>query len=743
MVSLVLLPAVSLVMPKWHLPVLPKTFPVLQEAPGQISGVQVSPAKAKETAVFPTGSSRLEEGVEARSGEQVQGGMRETVPWAVWTMLIWLVCALLVLARPLVGLVAVGGMSRKARVPNKGRWQELMREVKNTLRMNRDIRLLESGASTMPMAWGILKPTILLPQEWTTWTDEKRRFVLLHETAHVKRLDFLTHLTAGLACAFHWFNPLAWIGLRKLRLERERACDDLVLAAGARPSDYANHLLEFARGTQSGSWAGAVALTMARPSQLEGRMLAILDGTRARGSLTRGPIVSASLIVMVILLIFGTAQVTSQKGAPEEITPEFFSTILSAQKSYFQSIRSIEFTTHEIVNDLTPADGTKIDLPFTNVVQISLSGRRFRQHSTKYFTGVAETDEVTFDGSLYMRDRPADKLITISRYWDRPYDPIGTNQLVLPFYFARFNGHEFSFRAMKEESFWDPELYDIIDIRRTEREAEPVVSVTFSAKTPTGEPVIVEAVFLERYGYYPIETTFRRPTTGSEAGEGLRVTTLEYQSFEDQGNRILLPLKVNQLGEDGQTRLDIDYVIASPESIRLNETIPEDRFRLDLERPGYKIYDSDSKLFSGQTATQDTGGMRESSSGGAMMDSTQEVPLDRLWLGSAGGISISRELIYTSAMIQTPSYQRTFDNRHIALFTQMVTAGSIRGVVSYVEFKTSDDASLALNTARSQEGTSPNKFVQRGRYIIWMKANDGEAALDEFAKTVMAEIDSK
>ena len=98
---------------------------------------------------------------------------------------------------------------------------------------------------------------------------------------------------------------------------------------------------------------------------------------------------------------------------------------------------------------------------------------------------------------------------------------------------------------------------------------------------------------------------------------------------------------------------------------------------------------------------------------------------------------------YTADMIQTPSYQATFDNRHIGLITQMVTASSISGMVNYVEFETSDDASLALNTARSQEGTSPNKFVQRGRYIIWMKANDGEAALDEFAKTVMAKIDSK
>src|SRR5436190_8028608 len=132
----------------------------------------------------------------------------------------------------------------------------------------------------MPVTWGWWQPVILVPAEADEWPAERRRVVLLHELAHVKRWDCLTQMIAGLSCAMYWFNPLVWVAARRMCIERERACDDLVLNAGCKASDYAAHLVEIARTFRRVPQVGAIA--MARSSNLEGRIAAIVDASRNR-----------------------------------------------------------------------------------------------------------------------------------------------------------------------------------------------------------------------------------------------------------------------------------------------------------------------------------------------------------------------------------------------------------------------------------------------------------------------------
>jgi hypothetical protein len=137
----------------------------------------------------------------------------------------------------------------------------------------------------MPLTWGALRPSILLPAEADAWPEERRRVVLLHELAHVARRDCLVQTLAAVCCAAYWFHPGAWWAARKMREEREQACDDRVLAAGARASDYAGHLLDVARAYRTPLCAAAIA--MAAPSQLEGRVRAVLEPRRDRRAITR------------------------------------------------------------------------------------------------------------------------------------------------------------------------------------------------------------------------------------------------------------------------------------------------------------------------------------------------------------------------------------------------------------------------------------------------------------------------
>ena len=101
--------------------------------------------------------------------------------------------------------------------------------------------------------------------------------------------------------AVYWMHPGAWWLVSRLRLDREFACDDLVLAAGAPPVEYARHLLDIAY-TFGGGRAPALAVRMARRSQLEGRLRALLDDTRTRREPSRPTRVATTIGAFAVLL---------------------------------------------------------------------------------------------------------------------------------------------------------------------------------------------------------------------------------------------------------------------------------------------------------------------------------------------------------------------------------------------------------------------------------------------------------
>ena len=97
---------------------------------------------------------------------------------------------------------------------------------------NRSVIGLLSNERRMPMTWGIHRPVIVFPSEFMAWSPERRRLVMSHELAHVRRYDCLFQSLAQIMRSLHWFNPLAWWALRQVRLEQEQACDDYVLNQG-------------------------------------------------------------------------------------------------------------------------------------------------------------------------------------------------------------------------------------------------------------------------------------------------------------------------------------------------------------------------------------------------------------------------------------------------------------------------------------------------------------------------------
>ncbi len=216
---------------------------------------------------------------------------------------IWALVVLAILASLAYGAYLVNRIIRNSTELDTEDWRAPLYEVSDRIALEQPPRLLRSESAKMPFACGVFRPTIVLPAECDNWTLDRRRAVLLHELAHVRRHDLAGHTLGRLACAFYWFHPLVWTAAKQLRNESERACDDIAIACGARASDYAEHLLEIVTSVRHDHTPN-VALAMARRKDFEGRMLAILDPELRHSGPTRtqsaGLIASLALISIVV-----------------------------------------------------------------------------------------------------------------------------------------------------------------------------------------------------------------------------------------------------------------------------------------------------------------------------------------------------------------------------------------------------------------------------------------------------------
>lgn len=321
------LPLLSAVLPAWR--VLPNWASAPAVAPaepapgGPATRTPSRPVPARSSA--PTGPTPADPAATAAGGitiDVIAGSDAEPVRATVWTtdaipaapptapwpepVLPWVLLAwglgLAIGVAPLVlGRLALWRLARRSRTILDGPCRAMADRAARHLGLRRPVRLLASERRTMPMVWGILRPTLLLPTTTDDWPDERRWVVLLHEMAHIRRWDCLTKLVGHLACAVHWFSPLAWTAMRRLQAEAEIACDDLVLSAGERASDYADHLLDVASGLRARAFAVPAAIAFARPRRLEGRLLAILDERPRRRHLS--PMGAAVTIAMMAALV--------------------------------------------------------------------------------------------------------------------------------------------------------------------------------------------------------------------------------------------------------------------------------------------------------------------------------------------------------------------------------------------------------------------------------------------------------
>lgn len=181
------------------------------------------------TAPFASASSSIRANEDTRASGSGSGSEARSI-WPAALLGVYVIGVGILLLRLLVGWL---GMAR------------LIRSSRLTMIPGRSA-VYESDSIAAPVTCGVFRPDIVLPKDWTEWSQEKLQAVIAHERAHIDRRDTLIGLIADVNRAVFWWHPLAWWLRRTLATTAEQACDDEVVGQTGDADGYAAVLVEIA-----------------------------------------------------------------------------------------------------------------------------------------------------------------------------------------------------------------------------------------------------------------------------------------------------------------------------------------------------------------------------------------------------------------------------------------------------------------------------------------------------------------
>jgi len=136
-----------------------------------------------------------------------------------------------------------------------------IRAVAERLGMRSVARALTSKRLATPVAFGLLRPTVGLPDDFESAnTDARKDAMLAHELAHLHARDTWWHLGADLMVALFWWHPIAWWIARRLKQASESAADEASACIENGPEALAECLVDFGKQFADRSPANAIGM---------------------------------------------------------------------------------------------------------------------------------------------------------------------------------------------------------------------------------------------------------------------------------------------------------------------------------------------------------------------------------------------------------------------------------------------------------------------------------------------------
>jgi beta-lactamase regulating signal transducer with metallopeptidase domain len=241
--------------------------------------------------------------------------------WALIMFLVWAVIASAALSRVALGLWQLRKLRRSCIAIDPATLDPALQRTLQEFGSPRSMQLCLSDRLRVPTAIGFLNPAVVFP----AWAMEELstaelNSILIHELAHLRRWDDWTNLAQKVLRAVLFFHPAVWWIESRLSLEREMACDDVVLSRTANPRAYAECLVAVAEKSfmRRGLALAQAAVNRMRHTSL--RVSQILDANRSGATLVWKPalyLVAAFSVVCIATLSRAPELVAFQDKMPE------------------------------------------------------------------------------------------------------------------------------------------------------------------------------------------------------------------------------------------------------------------------------------------------------------------------------------------------------------------------------------------------------------------------------------------
>jgi TonB family protein len=211
-----------------------------------------------------------------------------------WLVMLWLGGVAGLSIRTMGGWTLANAMGRQGALPVPPALLQRCHDLQRRLAVTAPVRFLLSRRITVPVVIGTLRPVVLIPvSAMAGLSPQALDALILHELAHIRRLDTLTNILLAAAETVLFYHPAVWWVSARVRIERENCCDDLAVSACGDVGLYVEALasLESGRGmpalaANGGKLKSRVARLLEAPAKTERVSVGAAAGLALLGLLT-------------------------------------------------------------------------------------------------------------------------------------------------------------------------------------------------------------------------------------------------------------------------------------------------------------------------------------------------------------------------------------------------------------------------------------------------------------------------